>query len=140
MFASMAHEVYNGKLHLVIQKDEEPGVHVQPEDVADPVADNIQIYLAISTDLVPSFNEGVDGVEANAVLAYPNPTSNNFTLVTESFVGGQLAVYDAMGRIVMKDTISVGKTNVSVLNWNKGVYHLVVNKGTANFQTSLVVE
>ena len=140
MYASMAHEVYNDKLHLVIQKDEEPGIHVQPEDVADPVADNIQIYLAISTDLVPSFNEGVDGVEANAVLAYPNPTSNNFTLVTESFVGGQLAVYDAMGRIVMKDTISVGKTNVSVLNWNKGVYHLVVNKGTANFQTSLVVE
>jgi hypothetical protein len=140
MYASMAHEVYNGKLHLVIQKDEEPGVHVQPEDIADPVGDNIQIYLAISTDLVPSFNEGVDGVEANAVLAYPNPTSNNFTLVTESFVGGQLAVYDAMGRIVMKDTISVGKTNVSVLNWNKGVYHLVVNKGTANFQTSLVVE
>ncbi len=140
MFASMAHEVYNNKLHLVIQKDEEPGVHVQPEDIADPVGDNIQIYLAISTDLVPSFNEGVDGVETNAVLAYPNPTSNNFTLVTESLIGGQLAVYDAMGRMVMKDNISSGKTNVSVLNWNKGVYHLVVNKGSMSFNTSLVVE
>jgi regulation of enolase protein 1 (concanavalin A-like superfamily) len=136
----MAHEVYNGKLHLVIQKDEEPGVHVQPEDIADPVGDNIQIYLAISTDLVPSFNEGVDGFEANAVSAYPNPTSNNFTLVTESFVGGQMTVYDAMGRIVMKDNIATGKTNVSVVNWNKGVYHLVVNKGNSSFQTSLVVE
>lgn len=140
MYASMAHEVYNDKLHLIIQKDEEPGVHVQPEDVADPVGDNIQIYLAISTDLVPSFNEGVDGVEANAIMAYPNPTSNNFTLVTESLVGGQLAVYDAMGRMVMKDNISTGKTNVSVLHWNKGVYHLVVNKGSMSFNTSLVVE
>ncbi len=140
MFASMAHEVYNDKLHLVIQKDEEPGVHVQPEDVADPVGDNIQIYLAISTDLVPSFNEGVDGFESNVVSTYPNPTSNNFTVVTESFVGGQLAVYDAMGRVVLKDNIATGKTNISVLNWNKGVYHLVITKAGMNYQASVVVE
>jgi hypothetical protein len=140
MYASMAHEVYNDKLHLLIQKDEEPGIHVQPEDVADPVADNIQIYLAISTDLVPSFNEGVDAFATNTFSAYPNPTSNNFTLVTESFVGGQLAIYDAMGRMVMRDNIVSGKTNVGVSNWNKGVYHLVITKAGMNFQSSVVVE
>jgi hypothetical protein len=140
MYASMAHEVYNDKLHLVIQKDEEPGIHVQPETVADPVADNIQIYLAISTDLVPTFNEGVDAFAANTFSAYPNPTSNNFTLVTESFVGGQLAIYDAMGRMVMRDNIVSGKTNVGVSNWNKGVYHLVITKAGMNFQSSVVVE
>jgi len=140
MYASMAHEVYNDKLHLVIQKDEEPGIHVQPEDIADPVGDNIQIYLAISTDLVPSFNEGVDGMTANAVVAYPNPANNNLTVVTESFVGGELSIYDAMGRVVLKDNINTGKTNINVSNWNTGVYHLVVNKGSMRFNTRLVVE
>jgi hypothetical protein len=96
--------------------------------------------LAISTDLVPSFNEGVDGFESNVVSTYPNPTSNNFTVVTESFVGGQLAVYDAMGRVVLKDNIATGKTNISVLNWNKGVYHLVITKAGMNYQASVVVE
>jgi len=140
MYASMAHEVYNDKLHLVIQKDEEPGIHVQPEDIADPVGDNIQIYLAISTDLVPSFNEGVDGMTANAVVAYPNPANNNLTVVTESFVGGELSIYDAMGRVVLKDNINAGKTNINVSNWNSGVYHLAVSKGSMRFNTSLVVE
>jgi hypothetical protein len=141
MYASLAHEMYNDRLHLVIQKDEEPGIHVQPETVADPVADNLQIYLAVTSDLVATFNESVSDVEAIQTMSvYPNPSSNAVNVITENWMGGQLQVIDLTGRQVVNQKITAGRTILNVSEWNAGLYQVVVLNNGQKVVSTLVVE
>jgi hypothetical protein len=69
------------------------------------------------------------------VLAYPNPTSNNFNLAltTASSEKVEVIVYDAMGRLINK--MEVSPTEVSEVkigdSYSSGVYNLIVSQGTA---------
>lgn len=140
MYASMAHEMYNDRLHLVIQKDEEPGIHVQPETAADPVADNLQIYLAVTSDLVASFNESVDDVTMSEIAMYPNPSSDMVNVITESWMGGQLQVFDLTGRQVASMNVTSGRTVINVADWNAGLYQVVLMNKGQKVVSAIVVE
>jgi len=68
------------------------------------------------------------------VLAYPNPTSNNFNLAisTSSSENVEVRVFDEIGRLINK--MEVSPTEVSGLqigdNYPAGVYNVVVTQGT----------
>ncbi len=68
------------------------------------------------------------------VLAYPNPSSNNFNLAltTSSSEKVEVIVYDAIGRLINK--MEVSPTEVSEMkigdSYPAGVYNLIVSQGT----------
>jgi hypothetical protein len=68
------------------------------------------------------------------VIAYPNPSSSDFTIETTSKGAMSVKVYDLQGRLVEKaNTDKVGS------NLAKGIYNVIVNQG-ANTKTVRVIK
>jgi hypothetical protein len=142
MYASMSPDLYNDKLHFVIQRDIEPGIFIQPEDIADPNDLNDQIYLCITSDLVATFNAGVTETanEIQSLNPYPNPSNSSVSLNTEGLKGASIQVVDMMGQIVYQSNVNSAREVIDVQSWTSGVYHIVVSQNGKKINSSIVVE
>lgn len=140
-FASTYNTLVNDRLHVVIQRDDEPGLHVVPEDTADPVSDNTIIYLAITSDLVATFNSGVsEDATLPTLNAYPNPASNLVTLSTTGMEGATYRVVNITGELVTQGTIKGERTKLNAEMWSSGLYQIVVTQDGQSYSIALVKE
>jgi hypothetical protein len=142
MYASLSPELYNDKLHFVIQRDIEPGIFIQPEDIADPNDLNDQIYLCITSDLEATFNASVNEnlSSSHNLNPYPNPSNQMVSLNTEGLKGGSLQVFDIVGQLVYQSNVNSAREILDVQNWNSGVYQVVIQHNGQKINASLVVE
>jgi hypothetical protein len=61
------------------------------------------------------------------LLAYPNPTTSNFTLqIEENARGAELMVYDALGKLIVQKTLQQLQTSIESEPWSAGVYTLLI--------------
>ena len=132
VYASMAPFAYGDKIHLIVQRDFEPGIHVQPEDAADPVTDNDQIYVCVTLDLV-----GVEeGPMAKTTFSvFPNPTTTELNIQLPANENGVITIFNANGQLVRAfNNFNNGTTKVDVSNLANGVYNVQYQNanGTSN--------
>ena len=122
VYASMAPFAYGDKIHLIVQRDNEPGIHVQPETAADPVTDNDQIYVCVSLDLV--------GVEESSLTktsfsVFPNPTTSELNIQVAANENGVIRIFNANGQLVRSfNNFNNGTTKVDVSDLANGVYEV----------------
>ena len=132
VYASMAPFAYGDKIHLIVQRDFEPGIHVQPETAADPVTDNDQIYVCVSLDLV-----GVEeGPMAKTTFSvFPNPTTSELNIQVAANENGVIRIFNANGQLVRSfNNFNNGTTKVDVSDLANGVYEVQYQNanGTSN--------
>jgi hypothetical protein len=132
VYASMAPFAYGDKIHLIVQRDFEPGIHVQPEDAADPVTDNDQIYVCVTLDLV-----GVEeGPMAKTTFnVFPNPTTSELNIQLPANENGVIRIFNANGQLVTSfNNFNNGIAKVDVSNLANGVYNVQYQNanGTSN--------
>jgi hypothetical protein len=130
VYASTAPFAYGDKIHLIVQRDLEPGIHVQPETAADPITDNDQIYVCVSLDL-----DAVEEVSATTsqVKVFPNPASNQITVQIPVNEASRIAVYSVDGQLVKSiNSTQTGKSTLDVSTLAPGVYNIqcINSKGT----------
>jgi uncharacterized repeat protein (TIGR03803 family) len=96
-------------------------------------AAKVRSHSNINNNRVQGINQFANA-NAIAVSIYPNPTSTNFTIETNSAYKQTLQVFDVNGKMILSQTIT-GKTNIDATNLTEGVYNLslisisgVVNK------------
>jgi len=66
---------------------------------------------------------GVTEEELNLILVYPNPAHDNVTITTGEITSGQIIITDALGREIMRLTISSNSTIISLENMaSRGTY------------------
>ncbi|MFN4886221.1 MAG: T9SS type A sorting domain-containing protein [Bacteroidota bacterium] len=135
VYASMAPNAYGDKIHLIVQRDFEPGIHVQPEDAADPVTDNDQIYVCVSLDLV-----NVEESELNNDLSiFPNPTTENVQINLPQEATGNLNIYNVYGQLVQTMFISnMNKFSCDVSNLASGLYQVTFATEKAVWSSQLI--
>jgi hypothetical protein len=123
VYPSLAEDVDN-HLHLVYQRDLEPGIHAFGE--ADPVDLNDIIYLQVTTDL------DFTGVEEGtmAVGLFPNPAQDLLQVHTESPIR-IWSVTDVSGKVVLSGSGPLTSLNTQSLT--PGVY--VLSAATAQGMT-----
>ena len=64
---------------------------------------------------------------SNAIILYPNPVSTNLTLqVKNEMIGSDFVVFDALGKVVLRDKILSNNQDISVNNLSNGNYILRV--------------
>ena len=64
---------------------------------------------------------------SNAMILYPNPVSTNLTLqVKNEMIGSDFVVFDALGKVVLRDKILSNNQDISVNNLSNGNYILRV--------------
>lgn len=122
VYASMAPFAYGDKIHLIVQRDFEPGIHVQPEDAVDPVTDNDQIYVCVSLDLV--------GIEQGTMAktnfsVFPNPTTSELNIQLPANENGVIRIFNANGQLVTSfNNFNNGIAKVDVSTLANGVYEV----------------
>ncbi len=132
VYASMAPFAYGDKIHLIVQRDFEPGIHVQPEDAADPVTDNDHIYVCVSLDLV-SVEEGA--MAKTVFSVFPNPTTSELNIQLPANENGVIRIFNANGQLVTSfNNFNNGTAKVDVSNLANGVYDVQYQNanGTSN--------
>ncbi len=132
VYASMAPFAYGDKIHLIVQRDLEPGIHVQPEAAADPVTDNDHIYVCVSLDLV--------GVQEGALAkttfnVFPNPATSELNIQLPANENGVIRIFNANGQLVRSmNNFNNGMSKLNISDLANGVYDLQYQNvnGTSN--------
>ena len=62
--------------------------------------------------------------EVAGVVLYPNPSGTNINIKIAT--AGSLSIYDALGKLVIKQMVQAGVNTVNVSNLNAGIYYCAV--------------
>jgi hypothetical protein len=83
---------------------------------------------AITLNIIPQPQpSSIQEVNDIAMSAYPNPTTNNFTLqISEAARGAELMVYDALGKLILQRPLNQLQTTIESDTWAAGVYTLLL--------------
>jgi len=85
--------------------------------------------------------EGGKDISLN-IMAYPNPTVDKLVLRIDSFNGGKLAfqLFDLNGRLLFHDSIKNTETEVSMQNYESGVYILKIVSTGKEIRTFKIIK
>ena len=73
-----------------------------------------------------------EDTEVNTLEIYPNPAKDHI-YITNLSSETNIKVYTILGQLILKETIYTTETTISITNWTKGVYLLMVNGSTYTF-------
>jgi hypothetical protein len=67
---------------------------------------------------------GINEILANSISVYPNPNNGilNINLTSELAVNSTLEVYDALGKLVVKQVLANELNTINISNLNNGIY------------------
>ncbi|MBL7942707.1 MAG: T9SS type A sorting domain-containing protein, partial [Flavobacteriales bacterium] len=136
-FPSISHQVVDGKVHLIYQRDTEPGLHVAGD--TDPADDNDIVYYCITTDLVVEPTVYEQFMEAG-IVAYPNPANNQFSVNILDASGVKVDVINALGEVVLTQMTNTDNCRFDVSQLAAGVYSVSAVVDGKLRTTKLVVE
>lgn len=125
------------KLHLIYQRDQEPGLHVRGD--LDPVDLNDIVYYWLTPNL-----EVVVGVEEiteiSEVLIFPNPANDVVQVVAPELTNATVRIIDISGKVVMaQEKISqVAYFEVSTLA--PGLYTVTIEQDGFNKSEKLIIQ
>ncbi|MCC7298871.1 MAG: T9SS type A sorting domain-containing protein [Bacteroidia bacterium] len=82
------------------------------------------------------FSVNMENFESNFnIIAFPNPATTTINVNIESLINGGLAdiaVVDALGKVVIKQSTDRSSTEINLSNVSPGIYQLVVKTKTEN--------
>ncbi|MDZ4752667.1 MAG: T9SS type A sorting domain-containing protein [Flavobacteriales bacterium] len=136
VFCSLA-PVVDDKVHMIFQRDTEPGLHVRGDE--DPADDNDIVYYCITTDLVVEPNVFEQFLE-NGITAYPNPANDQINIAIKGLTGGTVEVINAIGELVISKKVTNDFVTLDVNQLIPGIYTINVVGGESVRSTKIVVE
>lgn len=125
VFASMSPDV-DDQVHLIYQRDFEPGLHVRGDE--DPAAINDFVYMAFNMDeLAECVFVGVEEALApHDITVYPNPSDGLVQLLITKPGESQVKLYDNTGKVVYEMTTYGVAADMDLRNLPQGVYVMQV--------------
>lgn len=90
--------------------------------------------------LVVNTASGIDGLSADQILIYPNPTTREFTVTLPSGISQDYAirVYSLLGNLIYENAYCVNKTTVDLGHNPAGVYILTIQSGEKSLMTKII--
>ena len=137
VFPSMIRDVTD-KLHIVAQRDTEPGLIVRGD--LDPSEENDIIYFAITTDLV--LEVGVqEEVQLAQIQVFPNPTAGMIQINGLEAKTLPIAVYDQMGHLIVRsiEKVSNGSASLNLSGLANGNYLIKIGQGQEAVVKEIVI-
>lgn len=88
----------------------------------------------------PASGSGIDEIDAEDILVYPNPAQNNFSLDIKQENIDRLQIFDIAGNLVLETALVLGVNEVAIDNLLAGIYILEITGGDEVLRKKLVVE
>lgn len=145
VFGCLANDV-DDNLHLVYQRDFEPGLAVRGDE--DPIDLNDIVYLRIPVEDLPNCDEGEEIVytsvdepfNATALNVYPNPAAEQLNLVLDSKQQTLVQLFDVSGKELLNETVNRSFTTFDVSAFEAGVYILQLTRGSHTHQERVTIQ
>ena len=128
VFGSLAPDV-DDDLHIVYQRDFEPGLHVRGDQ--DPSDLNDIIYLEMPVaGLAACENTSVQELflEASDISLYPNPAEGEVTVAIQKAGTSEIRILDLTGKVVLETTTNSMIEILDISNLNAGMYVIEVGR------------
>ncbi len=115
----------------------------------DPLIPNVSniLYVDDIKFKLTGLSEGpIASYYNNSIVIFPNPTNENAIIrfVCHSIEEYEIFIYDVKGSLILtKKGVSVldeNNVNVSLFNYSKGIYNIVLKKGGLRYNRQLIVE
>lgn len=107
------------------------------------VTNNFGCTATVTQNVLVKVCTGIEVLEEGLkVNIYPNPASN-FMIVEadQKLIGGNIEIYDVVGKLVLKETIASAKSNLNLSSFAEGVYTIrltnAAKKAVANSKVSV---
>ncbi len=81
-----------------------------------------------------------DHVPRYEAIIFPNPTEDVLNIRTAAFENVKYTLYDAQGKLVLRDILSSEQTPIQVSQLAPGAYSLTLNKETQNLKTFQLIK
>jgi hypothetical protein len=130
-------DVVDDQLHIICQRDGEPGTALTDED---PTAENEWIYFGITTDLEIEDQVSIDEITNSRISIYPVP-ARDIAYVNLGGLGAvNMDIYNMVGGLVISQFENNNIATLDVSNLATGVYTLTVTKDSERYTSKLIVE
>ncbi|MEO8515278.1 MAG: T9SS type A sorting domain-containing protein [Flavobacterium sp.] len=84
---------------------------------------------------------GTDSFVADSFKMYPNPSKGNLTVELPKNVSiGNIKIYDNLGRVVRKQTVSTSENTIDTSDLTSGTYIVVLRTDYGNATQNLVID
>ena len=135
----------NNELHLIYQRDFEPGLSVRGDE--DPADINDIVHLSIPAD---GLNDCAD-VEvaepqsvaeiwaADDVRLFPNPATEAVDLIIDVQGMVQVRVFSPLGAVVMDTQVNAPLMRLDVAGWSNGLYLVEVQQAGQRMVKQLAI-
>jgi hypothetical protein len=86
----------------------------------------------------PPFTGINNNIEANSIMAYPNPTTGVFFIKTQNYNGSKFAIFNLLGQQVSNGFLTSEQTTCNIGNCSPGIYFLRIS--SLGSETTLKIE
>ncbi len=132
---------HDGVLHIVAQRDSEPGILVPEVANGASTETNDIIYLAVTTDLNVDVNVDENAAPVAKMNVYPSPTTGVVNLEGENLDKQSLKVYDMTGKLMVNTTINGrDKVTYDFSFLPDGMYNLTIGSGKSKMSTEILIQ
>lgn len=102
-----------------------------------PITFNQIINQADNINCGPPAKQAEDSL-VSSIVVYPNPSSGKATIEVEQ-MGYQLHLFDVLGKMVLTQTLDVGKNQLQLHHLENGVYHCRITHEDGSLQSTSIV-
>ena len=135
---------FNGNLTFVSVLTDLNGIGTAPDFTANNTKGNYIVFDSIGNSFaktkfnlsniksaLPTLSTALDKNELGngLLLAYPNPTHDNLTILLPTTNKLMVHILDANGQIVHGSSVSTGRLDLNISTWASGVYIISVSDG-----------
>jgi len=139
--STMNEPLSHGQIHYTISTNANLPVGTQIKNTAYIYFDyNPAIVTNTTINTIALLSAANEVSSDNFISIYPNPASTNvLVIISEKQMGAELTLINALGQSVMKAKATQKEVNLDVRNLSPGIYNLMLNDGTQNTSSKLVL-
>jgi hypothetical protein len=94
----------------------------------------------VSVDVKPC--TGINEIVANSIFVYPNPNNGilNISLTSELSKNSSLEIYDAVGKLVVKQVLANELNTINISDLDNGIYTFKVLNNTNTIKIGKLIK
>jgi hypothetical protein len=145
VFGSMSADI-NDEVHIVYQRDFEPGLHIRGEE--HPAGINDMVYLRVALDQFEACEAGEDieytaieeALQPSDIEIFPNPAQEVVNIVLNKLGTADLRIYDLTGKVVFERQNAQSFVRVNTQELAAGSYVVTVSTLGGTVSQKLMID
>lgn len=108
--------------------------------VIGPVGSTCNISFLVNSGRYASPDQLVNEEEKFSVNLFPNPSNGQFEITTTNIENLEVEIYDALGKVILKQSITSTKQSFDLIDKDNGIYFVKVSQNGKLVYTNRIIK